>query len=578
LGTIPICDFLKVDVQGAEYHVFRGAQETLARTLCIFSEVEFVPIYKDQPLFADVDSLLRSKSFQFIDLYEHGYCRYQAFSDAPSSSALLWANALYFRHEDTVNNSELLRMAAIAYYVFGKIDLAAHYISVYDQRSGTVLLDEFRTKYQKFAPSMALAAIFAFSHRAVRKAKHVSKAALRRMFGVDTIAGLRRKITFPQRAVRKAKHVSKVVLRRVFGVDTMAGLRRKILSRNVSDTYHIHVDYQGQPLSLRYWMPRDRQDPLSQSIMEADPHLFQEPLALLPYYVHPSQGTFIDIGANIGIWSLVNAKMGYRVLSFEAGPENCQILNKAVELNELTNMTVINVAVTDRSKTLKFLERGPWGHILEDDESYDPVKDGDSRSTLGTVEAISLDDWNKTRNVTDVLMVKIDIEGGELDALRGMKGLLQNNSWPPVYCEVNGWCYLWKKHLPQDLFALGRSYGYEVYIPKDGKGLIRVIVDRVQPYIIENYLLVHKDSPLLKRLPVFEDLRPLEQDFFDNAFSAEDPRVVLYYAFVLSRHPNLLHIDRGRSLAYHILKSSSPVLDEIKGELAKILSGQEDGS
>lgn len=541
LGTIPICDFLKVDVQGAECDVFRGAEETLSRTLCVFSEVEFVPIYKDQPLFADVDSMLRAKSFQFIDFYEHGYCRYQAFANAPTSSALLWANALYLRHEDSVDDSALLRMASIAYYNFGKIDLAAHYISCYDQRSGTAFLDEFKTTYQKLTASSSV---------------------------TETP-------TFSQRTVRRAKHLSKALLRRTLGVDTKAGLKQYILGGTGTGTYNIHIDYNERSLSLSYWMPKHRQDPLSQSIMREDPHLFQEPLALFPYYVDPSPGTFIDIGANIGIWSLVNARMGYRVFAFEAGSENCRILNRAAELNKLTNMTVINKAVTDRSKTLRFLERGPWGHILEDDEPYDPVKDGDTPSTLSTIEATSLDDWNSNHNVTDVSMVKIDIEGGEVNALRGMKRFLEANSWPPVYCEVNGWCYSWTKLLPQDLFALGHSYGYEIFIPEDGKRLIRVNIDRVQPNIIENYLLVHRDSILLNRLPIANDLRPLEQEFFDNAFKAEDPRVLLYFALVLSKRPELLHIDRGRALADKIIKASSPVLDEISDCLAEMLAGQE---
>lgn len=279
LGTIPTCDFLKVDVQGAECGVFEGAEETLSKTLCVFSEVEFVPIYKDQPLFADVDSMLRAKSFQFIDFYEHGYCRYQSFADAPTSSGLLWANALYFRHEDTADDSALLRMASIAYYNFGKIDLAAHYISCYDQRSGTAFLDEFKTTYQKFTAPSAVTETPTFSQPAV-----------------ETLA-------FSQHA-RRAKHLCKGLLRRTLGVDTKAGLKQYLLGGTDTDTYDIHIDYNERSLSLRYWMPKHRQDPLSQSIMREEPHLFREPLALFPYYVDPSSGTFIDIGATIGIWSL----------------------------------------------------------------------------------------------------------------------------------------------------------------------------------------------------------------------------------------------------------------------------------
>ncbi len=53
-------DFLKVDVQGAEIMVFNGARERLKSALIVDVEVEYIPLYKNQPLFADIDSALRA--------------------------------------------------------------------------------------------------------------------------------------------------------------------------------------------------------------------------------------------------------------------------------------------------------------------------------------------------------------------------------------------------------------------------------------------------------------------------------------------------------------------------------------
>jgi len=47
-------DFIKIDVQGAELDVFKGGAKTLQQVVCIVSEVEFIPMYVDQPLFGDV--------------------------------------------------------------------------------------------------------------------------------------------------------------------------------------------------------------------------------------------------------------------------------------------------------------------------------------------------------------------------------------------------------------------------------------------------------------------------------------------------------------------------------------------
>ena len=56
-------DFIKIDVQGAELDIFKGAKDHLDKVLTIISEVEFVPIYKNQPLFGDIYSFLKKKKF-----------------------------------------------------------------------------------------------------------------------------------------------------------------------------------------------------------------------------------------------------------------------------------------------------------------------------------------------------------------------------------------------------------------------------------------------------------------------------------------------------------------------------------
>ncbi len=62
-------DFLQIDVQGAELDVLMGGAEILKQSvLAIQTEVEFSPLYVNQPLFADVDTYLRRESFTLFDL------------------------------------------------------------------------------------------------------------------------------------------------------------------------------------------------------------------------------------------------------------------------------------------------------------------------------------------------------------------------------------------------------------------------------------------------------------------------------------------------------------------------------
>lgn len=65
---VPPFDFMKLNVQGAELEILRGARETLERCLGVQCEVAFAPIYLGAPVFRDVDAFLDSAGFTFFDL------------------------------------------------------------------------------------------------------------------------------------------------------------------------------------------------------------------------------------------------------------------------------------------------------------------------------------------------------------------------------------------------------------------------------------------------------------------------------------------------------------------------------
>ncbi|MEI6124939.1 MAG: FkbM family methyltransferase [Pseudomonadota bacterium] len=62
-------DILKLDVQGYELEALRGCSKMLDRIKLITTEIEFVPLYKQQPLFADIDQFLRSNQFRLFNVY-----------------------------------------------------------------------------------------------------------------------------------------------------------------------------------------------------------------------------------------------------------------------------------------------------------------------------------------------------------------------------------------------------------------------------------------------------------------------------------------------------------------------------
>ena len=67
--NLPQADVLSMDTQGAELRILRGAAETLRSTLCVVNEVEFAPIYEDQPLFDEQMAFLRPYGFRLMELF-----------------------------------------------------------------------------------------------------------------------------------------------------------------------------------------------------------------------------------------------------------------------------------------------------------------------------------------------------------------------------------------------------------------------------------------------------------------------------------------------------------------------------
>jgi hypothetical protein len=138
-------DALKLDVQGAERDVLLGAERCLERVQLIEVEVAFNPIYVDQPLFADVDSLLRGHGFRLwrLSTLVHysgdvgrptpspsilGFFDSRPQSMAAEGGQLYWGDAVYARAElcpagGRPSSDQSARAARLA-LALGHLDLA----------------------------------------------------------------------------------------------------------------------------------------------------------------------------------------------------------------------------------------------------------------------------------------------------------------------------------------------------------------------------------------------------------------------------------------------------------------------
>jgi FkbM family methyltransferase len=100
----PGIDFIKIDTQGSELDILMGGNETLKQGVCgLEIEVEFVEMYKGQPLFRDVDSWLGDQGFELVDLNRH-FWRRTCGGKGSWRGQLVWADALYLRSESSLTS------------------------------------------------------------------------------------------------------------------------------------------------------------------------------------------------------------------------------------------------------------------------------------------------------------------------------------------------------------------------------------------------------------------------------------------------------------------------------------------
>lgn len=203
-------------------------------------------------------------------------------------------------------------------------------------------------------------------------------------------------------------------------------------------------------------------------------------------------GVFIDIGANIGCVSLFLAMQGWKGYAFEAAKYNASGLEKTAVLNGF-DMNVYPIAVMEQSGTICFASDGPWGMVQNDIISEHPYD---------TIPCVSMDDWRKTTSDTPIDFIKIDIEGSEVSALRGMKELLQQNKNPPILIEMNAYALCLQNETQKSLLALAHEYGYIPYEFIDGQ-LCKYDRERIPSSFISDFLLLSENRSIIK-MPISE--------------------------------------------------------------------------
>lgn len=170
---------------------------------------------------------------------------------------------------------------------------------------------------------------------------------------------------------------------------------------------------------------------------------------------------FVDIGANMGLWTVIASAYFDHVYSFEPNPEVYEILKKNLELNNVKNVTAENAAISDHDGRLHLNRyyNHAWSSALIAHNGREAEGEGwDAQSYQ--LDTVLLKDIVPT-------LVKIDTEGHEFNILNGMGRILRTQH-PKLLMEIHSWKdYEPISHLLQD-------YGYIIRQPD----LLHVIAEQ----------------------------------------------------------------------------------------------------
>ena len=144
-------DFIKIDVQGAELDVFQGAEKTLKNVLKVVSEVEFVPIYVNQPLFGDVSKFLDAKGLmfnKFLGLCGRTLKPIKIKNNINFPSQHFWSDAVFVKNIERIpelNNEKLLKLSLLA-ATYGSPDITYHCLRKFDEKNASSFAQKFLEK------------------------------------------------------------------------------------------------------------------------------------------------------------------------------------------------------------------------------------------------------------------------------------------------------------------------------------------------------------------------------------------------------------------------------------------------
>lgn len=149
VAECPAADYVKLDVQGSEVEILANGREKLSDAVVIESETMFIPIYRAQPLFGDLQKQMLDMGFlfhKFVDIAGRAFAAMEPPNrNAPVSQAL-WADAVFvrdFTRLERWSTDQLRKAALILHEMYRSYDLVLYLLAELDKRNGTHMAEHY---------------------------------------------------------------------------------------------------------------------------------------------------------------------------------------------------------------------------------------------------------------------------------------------------------------------------------------------------------------------------------------------------------------------------------------------------
>ncbi len=182
--------------------------------------------------------------------------------------------------------------------------------------------------------------------------------------------------------------------------------------------------------------------------------------------------TFVDVGANIGMITLLGAHLvgpGGAVHSFEPNPAALRRLRHLIAINRVENVSVHDVGLSDRKESLRL-------SVFDSDSgvgTFARISGGQARAVTDTYElSVLRGDDGPLDGVSAPAVVKIDVEGFECRVLRGMERTIRRLR-PAIITETEPVLLERAGSSLRKMFGLLRGWGYSPYALTTGRRFLR---------------------------------------------------------------------------------------------------------